>query len=310
MGAAEALEPAVSAPLFVGIQPRFPGFLGRWKWLTAPVAAERVAALRIATALVLLLDIGLGLLPNFATFFTADGLAGRDAYPWRFRPGHFYWSALRWLPNGWGPQALVVVWVVAAGALLVGYRPFLSGLVCWASAVSFWNINPWVTNGGDQLRNTLLLAVAVSRSGAVWGVQSVRGGHSGPVFVPGWPVKVLLIQLACMYFFSGVYKLMSPAWQSGYMMYFVNRDLTWSLQPTVAAVLPLWADRLATWVPLVWELGFPVLIAFRRTRAATLWLGVAFHGICLFTLEVGAFALYSLAWYAIFVPWERFRRVG
>ncbi len=293
------------APQFVGIQPRFPGPLGRWRWLTEPVPAERAAAVRIAAALALLLDIGLGLLPHFATHFTADGLAGRAAYPWRFRPGHFYWSLLRHLPDAWGPHALMAVWVAAAVGLLVGYRPLVTGLVCWACAVSFWNVNPWVANGGDQLRNTLLLAVAVGRSGAVWGVQSVRRGGE-PVLVPGWPLKVLLVQLVCMYVSGGVYKLLSPAWRSGDMMYYVNRDLTWSLVPAVTAALPVWVDRLATRVTLGWELGFPALIAVRRTRAAALWLGVAFHLLTLLTLEVGAFALYSLAWYAIFVRWEHY----
>ena len=61
------------------IQPRFPGFLGRWKWLNEPVAAERVAALRIAAALALLLDLGLGCLPQFWGLFTDDGLAGSEA---------------------------------------------------------------------------------------------------------------------------------------------------------------------------------------------------------------------------------------
>ena len=92
-------------------------------------------------------------------------------------------------------------------------------------------------------------------------------------------MKVLLVHLVCVYFFSGVYKLLSPAWQTGYMMYFVNHDLAWSLLPNVTRGLPVVFDRLATWVTLAWELGFPVLIAFRRTRAATLWLGVVTIGI-------------------------------
>ena len=92
---------------FVGIQPRFPGFLNRWKWLTEPVPAERVAALRIAAALALLVDLVFGYLPEFATLFSADGLGGKDLFPARFRPGHFYWSVLRWLPDSWGPAAVM-----------------------------------------------------------------------------------------------------------------------------------------------------------------------------------------------------------
>ena len=297
---------AAESSLFVGHQPRFPGRLARCRWLTEPVAAELVAALRIATALALLLDIGAGLLPHFATFFAPDGLGGRDQFPWRFRPGHFYWSALRVLPDFGGPQVLMAVWIAAAAALLIGYRPLVAGLVCWACAISFWNIIPGIGNGGDQLRNSLFLVLAFARSGAVWGVQSEhRRGQIGRVFVPGWPVKVLIVQLCCLYFFSGVYKLLSPQWRTGYVMYFVNHDLAWSLAPNVTSLLPVWVHRASSWVTVIWELVFPLLIAIRATRAPTLWLGVIFHLVTLFTLEVGAFAVYSLVFYVIFVPWER-----
>jgi hypothetical protein len=57
----------------------------------------------------------------------------------------------------------------------------------------------------------------------------------------------------------------------------------------------------------VWELGFPVLAVLKRTRAVTLILGVIFHLGTLFTLEVGNFALYSIACYTAFAPWERLR---
>jgi hypothetical protein len=60
------------------------------------------------------------------------------------------------------------------------------------------------------------------------------------------------------------------------------------------------------WVTIAWELGFPVLVALKGTRAATLWLGVIFHALTFVTLEVGAFALYAIACYAVFVPWERY----
>jgi Vitamin K-dependent gamma-carboxylase len=293
-------------PLLVGIQPRFPGALDRWGWLTRPVAAERVAALRIALALALLFDLVVSILPHFGTFFSPESLGGRDQYPWRFREGHLYWSILRVLPDAWGPQFVMGVWIAAALALLVGFRPFASGLLAWACAVSFWNINPWIANGGDQLRNSLLFVTALSRSGALWGVQSVRrGGYAGPVLVPGWPVKVLVVQLCCIYFFSGIHKLLYPQWRDGWVMYFVNHDLAWSLVPNLTSLVPVAFHKLSTWITLVWEIGFPFLIAYHRTRTATLLLGVVFHVITLFTLEVGAFATYSLVFYAVFVPWER-----
>lgn len=293
-------------PLFVGIQPRLPGFLNRWHWLLRPIAAERMAALRIAVAVAALVDIGIVTLPQFAAYFSESGLGGPDAYPSRFRSGHHYWSLLRVLPASWGSGALVSVWTLAAVALLVGFRPLVSGLVCWACAISFWNINYGLCNGGDQVRNALFLGVALGRSGAVWGVESVRRDER-PVTVPGWPAKVLLVQLACVYVFSGVYKLLSSGWQSGYVMYFVNHDLEWCLTPNLSPYLPAFVHRLSAWIAVGWELTFPLLIAFRWSRAFALWLGVIFHVLTLLTLEVGHFATYSLAFYAIFVPWERYR---
>lgn len=128
------------------------------------------------------------------------------------------------------------------------------------------------------------------------------------MFVPGWPVKVLFVQLAALYFFSGYYKLVSPLWRSGFAMYWVSHDLAWSLCPGVAGRLPVGVHRLSALLAVAWELGFPVLAVLKRTRAATLALGVIFHIGTLFTLEVGAFALYSIACYAMFVPWEKLSR--
>lgn len=294
----------------VGIQPWFPGPLGRCAWLTEPIPAERVAALRIAAAAVLLVDLLVGHLPHFAVVFSADALGGRDLYAHRFAARHAYWSVLRWLPETWGPAALMGVWLASAVALLVGWRPLVSGLVAWACAVSFWNINVGITNGGDRLRNTLLLMVALSNSGAVWGVSVGRvGGDPRPVLVPGWPVKVLFVQLAVLYFFGGLYKVLGPQWRSGYVMYFVGHDLAWSTVPAQAALLPVWVHQLSAWATLAWELGFPLLATLRGTRTVTLWVGVVFHAATFVTLEVGAFALYALAYYAAFAPWERLRRV-
>ena len=198
---------------------------------------------------------------------------------------------LRLLPDAWGPQLVFGVWVASAIGLLVGWRPLVCGLVAWACALSVWNINPGLHNGGDRLRHTLLLMVAVSCSGAVWGISSVRAkGDSRPVLVPGWPVKVLFVQLAVLYFFSGYYKMLSPLWRNGYVMYWVSHDLYWSLDPGPASRLPVWLHQLSALVTLIWELGFPVLAAMKRTRTVTLILGVIFHLGTLFTLEVGNFA--------------------
>src|SRR4051812_21778956 len=106
-------------PLRVGIRPWFPGVLGRWTWLTEDIPAERMAALRIAVALALLLDIFGPSLPYFSLFFGPVTFGAAELTAPRFAPGHYYWSVLRVLPEGWGPQALMGVWIASTVALLV-----------------------------------------------------------------------------------------------------------------------------------------------------------------------------------------------
>ena len=291
---------------FVGFQPRFPGILNRWRWLVESVPAERAAALRIAVALALLLDLALGCLPFFSDGFTSHGLAGSEAFPLRFREGHWYWSALRWLPDASGPYILMVIWIVAAMGLLIGYRPLYTGMICWFCAVSFWNINPWICNGGDQVRNMVLLIVAFGRTGEVWSISATRN-RNVRLYVAGWPYKLLILYLICMYFFSGLYKLQSGQWRTGWIMYYVNHNRTWSLAPEMTQAFPIVLHRLSAWVTLAWELTFPIFLFVPRVRAVILWLGVLFHLGSFLTLEIGSFGTYTLASYAAFVTWERFR---
>jgi hypothetical protein len=116
---------------------------------------------------------------------------------------------------------------------------------------------------------------------------------------------MLFVQLAVLYFFSGYYKIISPSWRSGYAMYYVAHELSWSTTPQLSVLIPVWCHQVLSWGTLVWELGFPILALLPGTRTVTLALGVFFHVLTLITLEVGHFAVYAIAAYAIFVPWER-----
>ena len=129
--------------------------------------------------------------------------------------------------------------------------------------------------------------------------------RSAGAVAPAWPLRVMLVQMCCMYFFSALYKLRWAEWRDGSVMYYVNHNRTWSMCPDLTAALPPSMHFFSTWLALVWELSFPLLVCLRRTRPVVLWLGAGFHVATLFTLEVGSFATYSLVYYVPFVPWER-----
>src|SRR3979411_3056533 len=79
----------------VGLTPLWPWPLSRWRWLAAPVRAERLAALRIGLALVLLIDVLTTYLPKAALFFGEGGFADGGAFDYHIaRPKH-------WPPRNW-----------------------------------------------------------------------------------------------------------------------------------------------------------------------------------------------------------------
>ena len=75
-----------------------PGALGRWDWLTAPVRAERLAALRVGVGLVLLFDILYSYLPFLRDYYGPGSLGDPDVFASRFEWPSWHWSVLRWLP--------------------------------------------------------------------------------------------------------------------------------------------------------------------------------------------------------------------
>jgi hypothetical protein len=168
----------------VGIRPWLPGSLGQWAWLTEPVRAERLAALRIAVALCLLLDILATYVPHLSDYYGPGSLASPDVFADRFQSPHWNWSILRWLPETWGPTVLVWIWVGSALLLLVGWRPQLAALIAWALSLSFYNTNYYLHNSGDRLRHTLLFFLMISPCGAVWVLRLRKKAPSPPSPLP------------------------------------------------------------------------------------------------------------------------------
>jgi hypothetical protein len=80
------IAPTLPVGTVVGIRPWLPWPLRRWRWWTDPVPAERLAALRIGLALVLLFDIGFTYLPRHRDFFGRDSMGSPELFRYWFEP--------------------------------------------------------------------------------------------------------------------------------------------------------------------------------------------------------------------------------
>jgi hypothetical protein len=297
----------------VGLRPWLPWPLSRWRWWTEPAPAERLAALRVGVAFVLLCDVLLTYLPDRRVFFGRGSLGDPALFEWVFERG-WRWSLLRGVGEPWAIDLALSAWVGATLLLLVGYHARLSAVVVWALSLSFANINTYIDNAGDQIRYITLFYLMLTPCGAAWSVDAWlrrrRGLLTGPALIHPWALRLLFIQLVLIYWCNGLYKAAGADWQSGESLYYVLGDLTlvrWSYAQMPA---PYWLTRLLTWGVLAWELTFPLLVLWRPTRIAALLFGVAFHlGIGL-TMELGGFVPYVLCLYLPLAPWEKLRPKG
>jgi hypothetical protein len=293
----------------VGVQPWLPWPLHGRRWWTEPVRAERLAALRIGIALVLLLDIGLNYLPHVADFYGANGLGATDTFTgWRSLP-NYNWS----LVLGDDPVTLrwyVGAWAVSAACLLFGFASRLNAAVAWALALSFLNRNPYIHNAGDTVRVIILFYLMLTPCGAVWSIDALlrqlRRPQPGPVFVAPWALRLLFVQLVVIYFFNGIFKLAGADWKAGTVLHYVLADVSQTRLPFGEWPLPEVVLRIMTWAVLLWEIGFPLLVFMPATRTAALVFGVLVHLGIGFGIELAMFAPIMLCLYLPLVPWERF----
>jgi hypothetical protein len=303
----------------VGLRPWFPWPLSRWRWLTQPVPAERLAALRIGLAAVLLHDLFTTYVGHVGEYFAPDSLGGRVLFaynlntkqPWKWT-FHEVWN---WSLLGAADEA-VLQWamlgfVAATFCLMIGFLTRVSAAFAWALSLSFANLNGYIDNAGDQVRGIILFYLMLCPAGAVWSVDAWlrhrRAGSSPRVKVYPWVLRLLFLQLVLIYFLNGLSKVVHEDWRDGRSLYFVLTDLSLSRLSYAQFPVPFLATRLMTWAVLVWEAGFPLWVALPWTRKPALWMGVAFHLGIYLSMEIGFFVPYMLTLYLPLLPWERWR---
>ncbi len=295
----------MSAPVVAGLRPWYPWPLSRWRWWTEPVPAERLAALRIGLAAVLLVDVLTTYLPHAGDFFGRDSLGRPGLFPWLWAPWRWTWSLLRDVEDPTVLRAALVVWAAVAAGLLVGWQTRLCAAAAWVLSTSFAALNPNIDNAGDTVRTIALFYLMLCPCGAAWSLDARR--RPGPVLVYPWPLRLLFLQMVFIYFCNGVHKATGRDWPAGDSLYYVLGDLTLARWSYAQVPLPYALTRVLTWLVLSWELSFPLLVCWRPLRRVALVFGAAFHlGIGL-SMELGGFPWYMLCLYLPLLPWERWR---
>jgi hypothetical protein len=223
---------------------------------------------------------------------------------------------------------LFALFLLALVTLALGLGTRLSALAAALLAATFHHRLPWLMNGGDSLFRNGLYFLILAPAGAAWSLDRVIGRGvrrllgwpvaDDPVMIAPWSVRLMQIQVCCMYLFTGLVKLSDAFFITGgdrwgdyidgMALYWVFNDVAITRWPYGWIPIPVLVCQLMTWGTLAFELGFSFLVWVRPLRKWVLLAGVLLHLGIFLTMEIGWFSQVTLCWYVLFVPGEKVSR--
>lgn len=155
----------------------------------------------------------------------------------------------------------------------------------------------------------MLLLLALSNCGAIWSVDAwlkKRGQTSSesvlPPRFPVWPVRLMQLLFACIYFGAAITKIQTEAFFSGEQMRYWMLS-NWNYDNPVGEALAMWSPILlvSAYLAVIWEILFAFLVWQKRTRLLMLAVGAMFHFMTWLTLGLYIFPAICVTCYFAFM---------
>jgi hypothetical protein len=240
---------------------------------------------------------GLWLLPMRDGLLDATGVT-----PTQPSTAHSWGLFAIWNTNG-AMLIGIVVLVLAAFALLVGWHSRLAAILVFILIMSFERRIPLAFNSGDALVRIEALFMAISPCGAALSLDQRRrtGSFWSAQTRPNWPIRLLQVQMSIIYIAAAQVKLSGEPWLHGTAVSYVLRleDMQRVIAPDWFATNAL-AMNMLTWGTITVELAVGILVWFPRFRPWVLAAGVLMHLLIDAYVQVGIF---SYAMFVMYFAW-------
>ena len=180
-------------------------------------------------------------------------------------------------------------------AFALGFRPAAIGPMTLAAYLYHYFVQFGASSYSYDRMNLIVIAIVCI------GDIAVVNAPLAPGRCLAWAPRLLRFELAAMYFGSGLYKLLNPAWHDGRLIEMTLQG-DWATATGFALVqagLPAWAFDSAAFGVIAFELAIGPALYIPRTRFAAAVAGTVFHGVNWFLLGIPEF-LSCVALYALF----------
>jgi predicted DCC family thiol-disulfide oxidoreductase YuxK len=251
-----------------------------------PTTPLEIARMGIGAAL--LINYGLAT-PYLFDFWGETGwmplsvASGYSDSPWR-QSLFFYFSA------PWQLLAFHVVFLFSCAALMVGWRTSVVKWIVLVGEISYCVRNLVLVYGVDQILCSLLFVLCLAPIGRAMSLDRVRATRRAklenleaalPAYSSVWTgtcTRLMQLQMAILFFNSGIDKIRGDDWWNGNAMWAVFTNVDY-YNNTIVGLLAshYWLGNLATYATLLIEISFPFLIWQRATRPYLLALAIFLH---------------------------------
>lgn len=204
---------------------------------------------------------------------------------------------------------LIYIVLLLGATLGVLNRPLL--FLTWVLAQGFIQRNYSVLFGADVIGTLLLFYLAFTNCQSCYTIRDLfskwtqkKEDHQPNRFgdqISSLFFRLLQIQIFTIYMYTGFEKLKGTTWWDGTALWtvLVNPQFT-GFDLIFLKSFPLFF-AIGTFVTIIFEVYFPVMVAFRKTRYLWLGLGVLFHLQIGILLSLMSFSLVMMSTYFLFI---------
>jgi len=216
-----------------------------------------------------------------------------------------------------------VFFLLCCFAFMVGWRTSWVKWVVLAGKISYDYRNPLFAYGADSIIINMLFVMCFAPIGRAISLDRVRAVRAAkrrnleaalPPYASPWAgacIRLIQIQMAVLFFYTGVKKLKSEEWWNGdaiWLVFTMNDYYSGFLVDLLAR--QYWLSSAGTYGTILIELAFPFLIWQRATRPYLLAAAVFLHLMFLFTMQLIFFALAMIMGHMSFVRPEWLTSLG